>query len=59
MADSELTQTCGSPECAETFFDDLASALNTLNDPVLGCNSGIKVGNRKKVVSHVAGRLLN
>ena len=40
-ADSDLT--CKNPECAETFFSDIAVSLNTIGNPLTGCASGLQV----------------
>ena len=35
--------TCGVPECAETYFEDLAQALNNVDNLAQGCSSGVQV----------------
>lgn len=37
------TAECGVPNCADSYFGDFAKSLNTLNDPLTGCSSGVKV----------------
>ena len=34
---------CGVPECAETYFEDLARSLNHVQDRIQGCSSGVQV----------------
>ena len=34
---------CGVPECAETYFEDLAQSLNHVDDLIQGCSSGVEV----------------
>ena len=34
------TSTCGVPECAETYFEELAQSLNRVDDLIQGCSSG-------------------
>eukprot|EP00008_Paramoeba_atlantica_P010747 CAMPEP_0201480978 /NCGR_PEP_ID=MMETSP0151_2-20130828/5324_1 /ASSEMBLY_ACC=CAM_ASM_000257 /TAXON_ID=200890 /ORGANISM="Paramoeba atlantica, Strain 621/1 / CCAP 1560/9" /LENGTH=1727 /DNA_ID=CAMNT_0047862983 /DNA_START=164 /DNA_END=5347 /DNA_ORIENTATION=+ len=38
---SANTSTCGVPECAETYFEDLAHSLNHVQDLIQGCSSGV------------------
>ena len=37
------TSECGVAACADSYLGDLAKSLNTLDDPLTGCSSGVKV----------------
>jgi hypothetical protein len=41
--DTVTNAECGVPNCANSYFGDFAKSLNTLNDPLTGCSSGVKV----------------
>ncbi len=41
--DTVTNAECGVPNCADSYFGDFAKSLNTLNDPLTGCSSGVKV----------------
>tara|TARA_R110002050_G_scaffold53504_1_gene121622 strand:- start:80 stop:580 length:501 start_codon:yes stop_codon:yes gene_type:complete len=38
---SLVEEQCGTPQCAATFFADLAISYNELSDPIRGCASGL------------------
>ena len=38
---------CGVPECAESYYEELSFSLNYLDDPTIGCTSGIEVCSQK------------
>jgi hypothetical protein len=40
--DANVTS-CGVPDCAASYYEDLAFALNNVDDSILGCTSGITV----------------
>jgi len=41
--DNVTTSECGVAACADSYLGDLAKSLNTLDDPLTGCSSGVKV----------------
>ena len=43
--DVVVEESCGTFDCAQSLARDLGTSLNTINDPVTGCSSGIKVRN--------------
>jgi len=40
--DANVTS-CGVPECASSYYEDVSFAFNNVDDSVLGCTSGINV----------------
>ena len=41
--DTITASECGVANCADSYFGDFSKSLNTLNDPLTGCSSGVKV----------------
>ena len=35
---------CKNPDCDESFFNDIATSLNSVGNALIGCDSGVQVG---------------